>query len=98
MPALIIGRLNSEDSFEEMMLVDSTAEDAAQAISDYITDNNGEEIEIAASQMVHIGISVDGGNFEIRDIDKATADFMLEIMGGDYFGTGILASHIFAEG
>lgn len=97
MPALITSAISSEDDFEEMMVVENSAEEAAAIIQGYIEDNQGAEIEIAAGQYVHIGDSVDGDNFEIQEIDRATADFMISVMGGDYFGTGIMASHIFAE-
>lgn len=97
MPALITSVISSEDQFEEMMIVDNTAAEAVAIIEAYIADNQGEEIEIAAGQYVHVGDSVDGDCFTIRDIDTATADYLLEVMNGDYFGTGILASHIFAE-
>ena len=97
MPALITSAISSEDDFEEMMVVENSAEEAAAIIQGYIEDNQGAEIEIATHQYVHIGDGVDGDNFEIQEIDRATADFMINVMGGDYFGTGILASHIFAE-
>lgn len=90
MPVLITASVDSEDSFEQFMVLrGKTVEEVRGQIDSYIAENDGEEIEIAASQNVHVGDSVDTSNFDVVEITEEQAEFLAEHIGTN-FGTGVI--------
>lgn len=96
MPVVVKAQLSSEDSFEEMMVLSNTGPEAEAIIQNWLQDNDGAQVEVAAGQYLHVGNSITTDEFEIIELDTASAEFLVQIMGGDTFGTGVLSS-IFGE-
>lgn len=90
MPVIVTCRLDSEDSFEQMMVLDIGAKEALTTIQQFVdefADDNG-EYEVVAGQFVHSD-EVNMGAFEVTEVDHGVAGFITDLVG-DNFGTGIL--------
>ena len=95
MPVIVESTLGLEDTLQQFVVLDNTLAEAEAMVVDFVANNLDVEFEIVAHQ--NIVIEADfarHANIKITEVDKGTADFLVNQFGND-FGSGILHTIFF---